>query len=192
MTDEGIEESFAVTFLSRFIITEKLLPEVMKSTEKLIIAIASPGQGPGVKAKINFDDINFEKGKFSTMKTVGQFQHANEVYFTHILEKNRDEGLRCYLYNPGVVDTGIHKNWPFIMRLLMTTIMRPMMISPKQSAEIPLNLISGIFKPDSSMFNFKSRTIQPSTAVTNTEYGKRFTDFCQQMIYEIERKSGLK
>lgn len=75
LTKEGIEESFAVSYLTRFLIVRELLPLLLKSEDKILFIVANAG----AKGKIYFDDINFERRKFSPIKVVKQFQQCNDA-----------------------------------------------------------------------------------------------------------------
>lgn len=176
-TSEGIEKCFAISYLSRFVITEAMLPALLSSDDKLLIAVASPG----MKGPVDFDDVSFEKRPFKTMEVLGQFQHANDVYFTHLAEKHRGDGLRAYVYHPGVVDTPIHQNWKGFVGFVMRYLMRPVMITPERSARSPLQVIGGSYAPDTHMFNHKGRSLPIPEGVQDAVYRERVVSFSRDL-----------
>lgn len=186
LTDEGIERCFAISYLSRFVITETMLPALMKSEDKLLLAIASPG----MKAKVDFEDVNFEKRPYKTMDVLGQFQHANDVYFTHLSDKHRDAGLRAYVYHPGVVDTPIHQNWSGFVGFVMRVLMRPMMITAERSAHFPLQVFGGSFEPDTPMFNHKGKSLPIPEGVRDAAYRERVVAFSRELVAEASTQES--
>lgn len=103
-TSEGIEQAFAVSYLTRFLITQELLPLVLNSRAKLIFSVASPGHN----GTIHFNDINFDHQKFKPIAVVKQFNKCNDVYASYLSKKYGDRGLKVYCYDPGLVNTSIH------------------------------------------------------------------------------------
>lgn len=183
ITSEGIERCFAISYLSRVVITDAMLPALLKGEDRTLIAIASPG----MKAKVDFDDVNFETRPYKTMDVLGQFQHANDVYFTHLAEVHEGDGLRAFVYHPGVVDTPIHQNWSGFVGFVMRVLMRPMMISAKRSAQYPLQLFGGTFTPTTGMFNHKGKSLPVPAGVRDATYRQRVVDFSRDLI---RRASG--
>ena len=183
VTDERIEKCFAISYLSRVVVTEALLPALMRSDDKLLIDIASPG----MKAKVDFEDVNFERRTYGTMAVLGQFQHANDVYFTDLHETHKAAGLRAYVYHPGVVDTPIHDNWPTMIGFFMRYLMWPMKITPERSAKFPLELASGTFGCTTHMFNHKGQSLTTPEEARDGEYRRRVVALSREMIASATR-----
>ena len=140
LTQEGIEKTFAVSYLTRYLILKELLPLVAKSNEKFIVNMAGAGQS----GKIYFEDINFQKSKFSPIKVVKQFQQANDAMILSIQNKHESDGLKVYCLRPGLVDTGIHKGWPKLLRFFITKVFGFFfMVSAEKASKVPLGLIDG-------------------------------------------------
>ena len=178
LTSEGIESTFAISYLSRVVITEGLLPALMRSEDKLLVVVASPG----MNGNVDVDDINFQKRGYSTMKVLGQFQHANDVYFTQLDADHAQAGLRTFVYEPGVVDTPIHDNWPTPLRLMMRYAMWPWTISAERSASIPLEVVAGTLEPTSHLFNSRRRSLDTPRTVRNADYRQRVVAFSRELI----------
>jgi NAD(P)-dependent dehydrogenase (short-subunit alcohol dehydrogenase family) len=79
LTAEGIESNFAVNYISRFALTNRLIP--------LLDAAGRPGEaarvviigGAAQNGTIYFDDANLTSN-FGTLRAVGQFCQANDVF----------------------------------------------------------------------------------------------------------------
>jgi len=189
LTSEGIERCFATSYLSRVVITEAVLPALLRGDDRLLLSVASPG----MKARVDFDDVNFEKRPYKTMGVLGQFQHANDVYFTDLAERCRSDGLRALVYHPGVVDTPIHQHWSGAVGFFMRTLMRPMMISAEQSASVPLRVVEGAITPDTPLFNHKGKSLPIPAGVQDKAYRDRVVAFSRDLIARVsgsERHPG--
>ncbi|WP_299530618.1 SDR family NAD(P)-dependent oxidoreductase [Ulvibacterium sp.] len=178
-TSEGVEQSFAVSYLTRFLITENLLPLVLKSGTKLIFSVASPGHN----GTIHFEDVHFDHRKFMPVEVVKQFNKCNDVYTSYLSQKFSSEALNVYCYDPGLVDTSIHLGWPFPFSLLMRGIAKPFfMKTPAKAAEIPAKIITGGFKPDGIFVNSKGKLIKCPEITGNREYQERVIDLGNEII----------
>ncbi|HXP51116.1 MAG TPA: SDR family NAD(P)-dependent oxidoreductase, partial [Bacteroidia bacterium] len=71
-TTDGLESMFTIQYLSRFAITQLLLPELQKGKAKIIHVGASKIKN----AQIFFDDLSL-KNNFSMFKAMGQCMYAN-------------------------------------------------------------------------------------------------------------------
>lgn len=178
LTPEGIEKCFAISYLTRVVITEAMLPALLQSDDKLLIAVASPG----MKATVDFDDVNFQKRPFKTLEVMGQFQHANDVYFTQLVEKHRSDGLRAYVYHPGIVDTPIHQNFTGFVGFMMRYLMWPMKISAERSASVPLQVVDGSLAPDTHFFDQKGKSLPIPDGVRDEAYRERVVAFSHDLV----------
>src|SRR5579872_2636783 len=99
MTDEGIESNFAIGYLSRFALTQRLLP-VLKNSRILVISGSANG-------KIHYPDVNLTTN-FATPRVVRQLCEANDVF---ILEQARrlNGGGTINILKVGPVRTNISR-----------------------------------------------------------------------------------
>lgn len=179
LTKEGIEESFAVSYLTRFLIVRELLPLLLKSEDKILFIVANAG----AKGKIYFDDINFERRKFSPIKVVKQFQQCNDAYSLYLSDKYRDQDLVVYCYNPGLVDTNIHKGWPFPFSFLMQKIAKNLfMKQPETAAQKPLDIIRNALLQDAVLINSKGHKINPSKLLSDLNFQHKVHDLSNSLI----------
>jgi len=177
MTHEGIEETFAVSYLTRFLVIRELLHLLLKSDDKLLFIVAGAGQ----RGKIYFDDINFARRKFSPIAVIKQFQQCNDAHVLYLSEVYAD--LKVYCYNPGLVDTGIHNGWPFPFGFLMRRIAKHLFMKrPEKAAQKPLDIISGVVHKDAVLINSKGNKINPSTPLTDSSYLCRVLDMSNALI----------
>jgi NAD(P)-dependent dehydrogenase (short-subunit alcohol dehydrogenase family) len=130
LTAEGIESNFAVNFLSRFVLTQRLLPLLERTgTIHLASRIVILG-GAATSGKIFFDDVNLTKN-FGILNVVGQFCRANDL-FTVELARNLASSrgaprVTITCLKIGVVKTNIRRTFPLWMRVLVPLLADPLL-----------------------------------------------------------------
>jgi NAD(P)-dependent dehydrogenase (short-subunit alcohol dehydrogenase family) len=193
LTAEGIESTFALNYLSRFALTQRLLP--------LLEAAGSPGQrarvvllsGAAQAGKIHLDDVNLTRD-FSTIRAVLQFCCANDV-FTIGMERRRNaepSNVAINCLKIGVVKTNIRREFPLWMKILMPIIFDSLLgQTPQEVAKSALRLLLGTqFEGISGGLFLKIkrfRRIQPNRASTDRETATRLFDLSEWMIAEATR-----
>jgi NAD(P)-dependent dehydrogenase (short-subunit alcohol dehydrogenase family) len=116
VTDEGLEASFAINYLSRFLLTHLLLDRLKASAPARIVNVAYAG-GDSVDA-LDFDDLQGAEG-FSGMQALSQAQVANDLFGLELAERLEGTGVGIAVANPGLVDTDIRrKRAPWYMPLV--------------------------------------------------------------------------
>jgi NAD(P)-dependent dehydrogenase (short-subunit alcohol dehydrogenase family) len=130
LTAEGIESNFAVNFLSRFVLTQQLLPLLERTgTTDLASRIVILG-GAATSGKIFFDDVNLANN-FGILNVVGQFCRANDLFTVELarrLAASRGEPrVRITCLKIGVVKTNIRRAFPLWMRVLVPLIADPLL-----------------------------------------------------------------
>jgi len=115
-TEDGIEKTLAVDYLSHFLLTNLLLPLLKRSAPSRILTVAgSPWRLR--KAKIHFDDLGLTSG-YSWVEAAVQAALAR-VLFSHELAR-RLEGTKVSsnAFHPGLVKSHLWKGLPWYGRLL--------------------------------------------------------------------------
>ncbi|MEM7487456.1 MAG: SDR family NAD(P)-dependent oxidoreductase [Bacteroidota bacterium] len=179
LTPEGIEKTFAVSYLTRYLILKELLPLVLKSNQKMIVNMAGAGQN----GKINFEDINFQKSKFNPIRVVKQFQQANDALILSIRNRYKTNGLKAYCLRPGLVDTGIHNGWPKFLRFFITKVFGFFfMVSADKAAKIPLAIIDGSINVDGVLVNEKGKVVEPSKLLATANYQNQVIQLSERLL----------
>jgi NAD(P)-dependent dehydrogenase (short-subunit alcohol dehydrogenase family) len=83
LSEDGYELTFAVNYLSHFLLTELLLPLLVRSAPARIVNVASVGQAP-----IDFDDPMLERG-YDGFRAYAQSKLA-QIMFTFELAEHRN------------------------------------------------------------------------------------------------------
>jgi len=137
MSAERIEMTFALNYLSVFLLTNLLLETLKASAPSRIVNVSSHAH---IKACINFEDLE-RKRKYSFMGAYGQSKLA-VVLFTYELAR-RLEGTQVTVnaLHPGLVATNLGKNNGWLFKLGMP-VMKLIALSPDKGAETSIYLAS--------------------------------------------------
>jgi len=143
LTVEGVESNFAINYLSRFVLTGRLLP--------LLQATGQPGEaarivlvsGAAQNGAIHFDDVNLT-ANFTTLRAVWQFCQANDVFTVELARRLVVDAPHVTITSLklGVVKTNIRREFPRWMQWLVPLVFDPLLAqTPQQAAESALWLL---------------------------------------------------
>ncbi|MEV5979706.1 SDR family NAD(P)-dependent oxidoreductase [Streptomyces sp. NPDC052114] len=114
VTDEGFEHSFALAYLSRFVLSHGLR-EVMEAAQRpVVMNVGTPGIPLG---RIHWDDLQLARRYGGTKATLQSFR-ANDLLGVAFAAVHADTRIRYIGYNPGVVATGMPNHLPQPLRTL--------------------------------------------------------------------------
>ncbi|GAA2301274.1 SDR family NAD(P)-dependent oxidoreductase [Streptomyces kunmingensis] len=102
-TAEGIEETFAHFYLSRYQLGHGLAGPLGRSAHPVIVNVAGPGAGLDV---IRWDDLEFRDG-YHGGAALGQAGKLNDLLGVTSAERYAAAGLRYVLVHPGATVTSI-------------------------------------------------------------------------------------
>jgi NAD(P)-dependent dehydrogenase (short-subunit alcohol dehydrogenase family) len=130
VTPEGVESNFAINYLSRFVLTARLMP--------LLHSTGAPGAaarivvigGAAMNGKIHYDDINLSRN-FGILTMVPQFCQANDLFVIEQARRLAESGERPRVtvttLKVGVVRTNIRRDFPWWMKMLVTLVFDPLL-----------------------------------------------------------------
>lgn len=122
-TADGLHPFFAVNFLSRYHLTQLLLPLLRKSNSPRVIMLAS-----GQKLDTQIDFAMFPKfAPFDFAKMTGQIQFGNFHYAAHL--RDTEKNILAAVVNAGLAATDIWRELPAEVRNSM--------LGSRQSNTIP-------------------------------------------------------
>ena len=99
-SEEGYELTFAVNYLSHFLLTRLLLPLLKDSAPARIVNVASAGQSP-----VDFSNLMLERG-YDAMKAYSQSKLAQVMFTFELAEHLRDTGVTVNALHPAsLMDT---------------------------------------------------------------------------------------
>ncbi|WP_431939769.1 hypothetical protein [Nocardia grenadensis] len=97
LTADGFEASFALFYLSRYLLTHGLAETLGRSTAPIVLDLSGPG---GDLARINWDDLQFARGydPDAVMHQCGKLSDLLAVIF---VREHANSGVRYLLLHPG-------------------------------------------------------------------------------------------
>ena len=99
-SEDGYELTFAVNYLSHFLLTSLLLPLLKDSAPARVVNVASAGQSP-----IDFDDPMLERG-YEAMRAYSQSKLAQVMFTFELAERLSDTGVSVNALHPAsLMDT---------------------------------------------------------------------------------------
>jgi len=114
-TTDGLESMFTIQYLSRFAVTQLLLPELQKGKAKIIHVGASKIKN----AQIFFDDLPL-KNNFSMFKAMGQCMSANYFFVEEFTRRYADSGMVMNIGHVGLAKTGIARDSNFLLKFAVS------------------------------------------------------------------------
>ena len=104
-SEDGYELTFAVNYLSHFLLTSLLLPHPKDSAPARVVNVASAGQSP-----IDFDDPMLERG-YDAMRAYSQSKLAQIMFTFELAERLSDTGVSVNALHPAsLMDTKMVKD----------------------------------------------------------------------------------
>lgn len=135
LSHDGFELTFAVNYLAPWLLTNLLLPLLIKSAPARIVNVSSTAMGGG---QINLDDLQADR-HFDGWQAYANSKLAN-IYFSAMLAQQlAGSGVTSNALCPGLIDTNFfHTNKVFAGGAYER--MRPGMRPPVEGADIPFYL----------------------------------------------------
>jgi NAD(P)-dependent dehydrogenase (short-subunit alcohol dehydrogenase family) len=138
-TVEGLERSFVLNYLSRYLLLQRLLPQLLRSESGRVVLVANAGKYPDT---LRFDDLQHRRGK-PGLQVAGRTQFANDLLATELAARLQGTRVEVTCVFPGVVKTRVFHNargLPWIAFALGRIVQTLIGLSPRQAAETPVFL----------------------------------------------------
>lgn len=116
LTTEGVEYNFAANYLSRFLLTELLLPAMERSAPSRIVAVGSPYVFDP-KRFLTFEGLKGERPLRPVIALL-KAGMANSVWTVHLAQKLRGRAVEICNMILGIVRTDILRNDPLLIRMI--------------------------------------------------------------------------
>jgi NAD(P)-dependent dehydrogenase (short-subunit alcohol dehydrogenase family) len=117
ITAEGLEQTFAIGVLSRYILAEGLRPTLDRADRPVVLNLCGTD---GIRSRhpIAWDDLQLTRG-YSLLRAVLQGARANDLLGVGFTHQDPDSRIRYVLYNPLFVDSGMHRQFRQPLRTLI-------------------------------------------------------------------------
>lgn len=172
----GIERSFAVSYLSAFYLSNQLSPLLEKGDNPQIVNVAAD---PSIinKAVLDFSDIHLSK-KYSGFKASLLAVHAKTVLTKTLSKKLSNTNIKVNSFHPGNIKSGLFRNMPFVFRFLVK------LFSPlfKDDSKTGIDLCLGNESNNSSGMLFVGK--KPNELDFSRDYQDKLWNISEKMIEE--------
>jgi NAD(P)-dependent dehydrogenase (short-subunit alcohol dehydrogenase family) len=138
-TREGLERSFVLNYLSRYLLLARLLPRLAESDSGRVVLVSNAGKYPDT---LRFDDLQHRRGK-PGLRVAARTQFANDLLATELAARVHGTRIDVTCVFPGVVKTAVFQSargLPWIVRLLARAVQRLIGLSPEVAAATPVLL----------------------------------------------------
>ena len=140
LSADGIEMTVAGNHLGAFLLALLLLDRLKASTPSRIVNVSSEAQR---RARLDMDDIQFERRKYSGIGAYGQSKVLMNACTFELARRLAGTGVTANCLHPGVVATNIWHSGeaaqPLFFKILVR-IFKPFMIDSKKGARVSLYL----------------------------------------------------
>lgn len=106
-TKEGLDTQLGTNHLGHFVLTARIIDNVLAGSPARIINLSSGGHR---MSPIRFDDPFFEKGEYSKFVAYGQAKTANVLFSLALDSRFKDRGVRSVAIHPGAIHTELGRH----------------------------------------------------------------------------------
>ena len=187
ITGEGLEQTFAANYLGQFLLTHLLLPLLKSSAPSRIVNVSSMAHRQGT---LDFDNLQFEKGGYSTMKAYSRSKLA-QMLFTHELARRlAGTGVTVNSLHPGAVATRIWSHAPWFTRPVLA-VAQLFMLTPEQGAERIVYLAtSPEVEGQTGGYYDKNRRVEPSALARDGAIAARLWEESVKLTQPVSTRPG--
>ena len=130
VTQDDLEATFAVNYLSPFLLTNLLLDRLIQSEPARVVNVSSNGHYGGT---LDFDDLGFERG-YQIMRAYSRSKLAEVLFTRELARRLQGTGVTANCVHPGAVATNIWDRAPAYTRPIFAIAKHIAMISPAAGA----------------------------------------------------------
>lgn len=189
VTPEGVESNYAINYLSRFVLTGRLLPLLQAAGAPGAAARIAVISGAAMNGTIHYEDINLTRN-FRILTMVSQCCQANDLFVVEqarrLAEGKDRPRVTITTLKVGVVRTNIRRDFPLWMKVLVPLVFDPLLRqTPEQIAEAAMRLlVSPEFEGQSGLLftqikRFKAA--EPGPRTRDPHEGQRLWEFSEQL-----------
>ncbi len=181
ITADGHETTFAVNHLAPFLLTHLLRAKLERSAAARIVVVSSEAHRG---ARIDFGDLMLEKG-YGQMRAYSRSKLANLLFTRALARRLAGTAQTCNALHPGVVRTGIFREAPAVLRGILSTVGRVLLLSPEQGARTSLYLASSSdVAGQSGGYYIRCKPAQPSDAARDDVAAERLWEVSAKLVGE--------
>lgn len=116
ITNENLDKTFAIGYLSAFILSTVLEPILENAENARIVNVAGDAEHV-LKPSLDFNNLNFTNN-FSGFKTTIATVHAKTVLTEYLAKKYQSKNITVNSFHPGLVRGNMGRSLPFPLKVL--------------------------------------------------------------------------
>lgn len=106
-TKEGLDTQLGTNHLGHFVLTARLIENVIAGSPARIVNLSSGGHR---MSPLRFDDPFFERDDYDKFVAYGQAKTANVLFSVALDQRYKDRGVRSYAVHPGAIHTELGRH----------------------------------------------------------------------------------
>ncbi|MDG2304614.1 MAG: SDR family NAD(P)-dependent oxidoreductase [Candidatus Binatia bacterium] len=106
-TADGFEMQFGTNHLGHFVLTNRLLPAILRGNAPRIVNLSSGGHSI---CNVDLDDPNFESTEYDPWESYGRSKTANVLFTVELAKRLRGEGVLSFAVHPGAIMTELGRH----------------------------------------------------------------------------------
>ncbi|WP_373524207.1 SDR family NAD(P)-dependent oxidoreductase [Aquiflexum sp.] len=178
VTVDGFELSFAANHIGHFLLTNLLMPILLKSKSPKVINVSSEAHRA---ARPDFNDLQYEKKNYSSFTAYANVKLFNILFTKSLVDRFGHKGLSSYALHPGVVKSNFGMDTSGVFKILWK-LATPFMITPKDGAKTSIFLAKTKINKSLNGYYFKkSKPSKPSSEALSKKLRDR--------LWEVSEKS---
>ena len=167
---DGYDLSFAVNHLAPFLLTGLLLDKLKGSAPSRVIVVASNAHR---RATLDFGDLMNARVSGS-LAAYERSKLANVLFARSLARRLAGSGVTVNALHPGLVRSHLFSNSPRLLRVLLSSVGRPFMLSPQQGARASVYLAAAPeLEGQSGGYYHGCRRVAPSLAAQSEACAER-------------------
>ena len=176
VTQDGLERTFEVNYLSGFLLTHLLLDLLKKSAPSRIVNVSSSAHVGGT---IHFDDLQGEQ-RYSGFGAYGQSKLAQVLFTRELARRLEGTGVTVNACHPGVIRT----NLGFGGASVIVRFVRMFFKGPEKGAETPIYLaVSPDVEGVTGKYFANKRVREPSRVAQDPDVARRLFDVSVKLAH---------
>jgi NAD(P)-dependent dehydrogenase (short-subunit alcohol dehydrogenase family) len=182
VTVEGIETTFAVSYLAPFLLTNLLLGTMKESAPARVVNVAGDFHR---KASIKFDDLMTEK-EYNYIQASNQAKLALILFTYELARRLKNTGVTVNCLHPGAVATDAPFKDPDLTSFsrIMYSFVRLFFLSPEKGAETSIYLASSPeVEQITGKYFIKKSAVASSPESYNEEIAKRLWEVSAKLTH---------
>lgn len=176
-TADGFERQFGVNHLAPFLLTNLLLDALPSGAR--IVNVASEAHR---RARLDFEDLQLERGKYNGMRAYGASKLANVLFTAELARRLAGTGVTANSLHPGMVYTNIFSGLGGGAKIF-AAVGRLLLLSPERGAATPVYLAAS---PDVSGVTGKyferCRPRPPAAAADDAAAAARLWEASERLV----------